>query len=220
MLLRIWQYEEPTRQNQQPATTPKKPKYLVVEDRGYFGKVIRFRIQSKYVVIAIIRQKPSTARTRAIDLERYQSEYENSNGGGAYAQLCQALEDIKTPYSLEIQKPYKELIDKNLITDQKQDIANYLQYLVTETNLEHQKALKDLSHLELKKQLMNTFHLLELNQLWKWQAYKPKKRPRKSSSIINNINSVLFIIKAVTQILCYCFLSKNKSISPKVTKII
>ena len=82
--------------NNQPTTatttTPKKPKYLVVEDRGYFGKVIRFRIQGKgkYAVIAIIRQKPSTARTRATDLERYQSEYENSNGG-AYAQLCQAL---------------------------------------------------------------------------------------------------------------------------------
>ena len=150
--------------NNQPTTatttTPKKPKYLVVEDRGYFGKVIRFRIQGKgkYAVIAIIRQKPSTARTRATDLERYQSEYENSNGG-AYAQLCQALEDIKTPYSLEIQKPYKELIDKNLITDQKQDIANYLQYLVTETNREHQKALKDLVKVGVNKALDEHFSL-------------------------------------------------------------
>ena len=160
------------------ATTPKKPKYLVVEDRGYFGKVIRFRIQGKgkYAVIAIIRQKPSAARTRAIDLERYQSEYENSNGGGAYAQLCQALEDIKTPYSLEIQKPYKELIDKNLITDQKQDIANYLQYLVTETNLEHQKALKDLVTFGVKKALDEHFSLARVESAAEMASIQAKEK--------------------------------------------
>ena len=159
------------------ATTPKKPKYLVVEDRGYFGKVIRFRIQGKgkYAVIAIIRQKPSTARTRANDLERYQSEYENSNGG-AYAQLCQALEDIKTPYSLEIQKPYKELIDKNLITDQKQDIANYLQYLVTETNLEHQKALKDLVTFGVKKALDEHFSLSRVESVAEMASIQAKEK--------------------------------------------
>ena len=167
--------------NNQPTTatttTPKKPKYLVVEDRGYFGKVIRFRIQGKgkYAVIAIIRQKPSTARTRATDLERYQSEYENSNGG-AYAQLCQALEDIKTPYSLEIQKPYKELIDKNLITDQKQDIANYLQYLVTETNLEHQKALKDLVTFEVKKALDEHFSLSRVESVAEMASIQAKEK--------------------------------------------
>ena len=167
--------------NNQPTTatttTPKKPKYLVVEDRGYFGKVIRFRIQGKgkYAVIAIIRQKPSTARTRAIDLERYQSEYENSNGG-AYAQLCQALEDIKTPYSLEIQKPYKELIDKNLITDQKQDIANYLQYLVTETNLEHQKALKDLVTFGVKKALDEHFSLSRVESVAEMASIQAKEK--------------------------------------------
>ena len=170
--------------NNQPttatATTPKKPKYLVVEDRGYFGKVIRFRIQSKYVVIAIIRQKPSIARTRAIYLERYQSEYENSNGGayarGAYAQLCQALEDIKTPYSLEIQKPYKELIDKNLINDQKQDIANYLQYLVTETNLEHQKALKDLVTFGVKKAVDEHFSLARVESAAEMASIQAKEK--------------------------------------------
>ena len=170
--------------NNQPttatATTPKKPKYLVVEDRGYFGKVIRFRIQGKgkYAVIAIIRQKPSTARTRATDLERYQSEYENSNGGGggAYAQLCQALEDIKTPYSLEIQKPYKELIDKNLITDQKQDIANYLQYLVTETNLEHQKALKDLVTFGVKKAVDEHFSLARVESVAEMASIQAKEK--------------------------------------------
>lgn len=161
--------------NNQPTTatttTPKKPKYLVVEDRGYFGKVIRFRLQGKYVVIAIIRQKPSIASTRAKDLERYQSEYINQfkdsqhSNGGAYAQLCQALEDIKTPYSLEIQKPYKELIDKNLINDQKQDIANYLQYLVTETNLEHQKALKDLVTFGVKKAIDEHFSLARVESV-------------------------------------------------------
>ena len=165
--------------NNQPttATTPKKPKYLIVEDRGYFGKVIRFRIQGKgkYAVIAIIRQKPSTARTRAIDLERYQSEYENSNGG-AYAQLCQALEDIKTPYSLEIQKPYKELIDKNLINDQKQDIANYLQYLVTETNLEHQKALKDLVTRGVKKALDEHFSLARVESVAEMASIQAKEK--------------------------------------------
>ena len=167
--------------NNQPTTatttTPKKPKYLVVEDRGYFGKVIRFRIQGKgkYAVIAIIRQKPSTARTRAIDLERYQSEYENSNGG-AYAQLCQALEDIKTPYSLEIQKPYKELIDKNLITDQKQDIANYLQYLVTETNLEHQKALKDLVTFGVKKAVDEHFSLARVESAAEMASIQAKEK--------------------------------------------
>ena len=167
--------------NNQPTTatttTPKKPKYLVVEDRGYFGKVIRFRIQGKgkYAVIAIIRQKPSTARTRAKDLECYQSEYENSNGG-AYAQLCQALEDIKTPYSLEIQKPYKELIDKNLITDQKQDIANYLQYLVTETNLEHQKALKDLVTFGVKKALDNHFSLSRVESVAEMASIQAKEK--------------------------------------------
>ena len=167
--------------NNQPttatATTPKKPKYLVVEDRGYFGKVIRFRIQGKgkYVVIAIIRQKPSTARTRAKDLERYQSEYENSNGG-AYAQLCQALEDIKTPYSLEIQKPYKELIDKNLINDQKQDIANYLQYLVTETNLEHQKALKDLVTFGVKKAVDEHFSLARVESVAEMASIQAKEK--------------------------------------------
>lgn len=167
--------------NNQPTTatttTPKKPKYLVVEDRGYFGKVIRFRIQGKgkYAVIAIIRQKPSTARTRATDLERYQSEYENSNGG-AYAQLCQALEDIKTPYSLEIQKPYKELIDKNLITDQKQDIANYLQYLVTETNLEHQKALKDLVTFGVKKALDEHFSLSRVESVAEMASIQAKEK--------------------------------------------
>ena len=167
--------------NNQPTTatttTPKKPKYLVVEDRGYFGKVIRFRIQGKgkYAVIAIIRQKPSTARTRATDLERYQSEYENSNGG-AYAQLCQALEDIKTPYSLEIQKPYKELIDKNLITDQKQDIANYLQYLVTETNLEHQKALKDLVTFGVKKALDEHFSLARVESVAEMASIQAKEK--------------------------------------------
>lgn len=158
-------------------TTPKKPKYLVVEDRGYFGKVIRFRIQGKgkYAVIAIIRQKPSTARTRAKYLERYQSEYENSNGG-AYAQLCQALEDIKTPYSLEIQKPYKELIDKNLINDQKQDIANYLQYLVTETNLEHQKALKDLVTFGVKKALDEHFSLSRVESVAEMASIQAKEK--------------------------------------------
>lgn len=167
--------------NNQPTTatttTPKKPKYLVVEDRGYFGKVIRFRIQGKgkYAVIAIIRQKPSTARTRARDVERYQSEYENSNGG-AYAQLCQALEDIKTPYSLEIQKPYKELIDKNLITDQKQDIANYLQYLVTETNLEHQKALKDLVTFGVKKALDEHFSLARVESVAEMASIQAKEK--------------------------------------------
>ena len=165
--------------NNQPTTatttTPKKPKYLVVEDRGYFGKVIRFRIQSKYVVIAIIRQKPSTARTRATDLERYQSEYENSNGG-AYGQLCQALEDIKTPYSLEIQKPYKELIDKNLINDQKQDIANYLQYLVTETNLEHQKALKDLVTFGVKKAVDEHFSLARVESVAEMASIQAKEK--------------------------------------------
>ena len=167
--------------NNQPTTatttTPKKPKYLVVEDRGYFGKVIRFRIQGKgkYAVIAIIRQKPSTARTRATDLERYQSEYEHSNGG-AYAQLCQALEDIKTPYSLEIQKPYKELIDKNLITDQKQDIANYLQYLVTETNLEHQKALKDLVTFGVKKALDEHFSLSRVESVAEMASIQAKEK--------------------------------------------
>ena len=167
--------------NNQPTTatttTPKKPKYLVVEDRGYFGKVIRFRIQGKgkYAVIAIIRQKPSTARTRATDLERYQSEYENSNGG-AYAQLCQAMEDIKTPYSLEIQKPYKELIDKNLITDQKQDIANYLQYLVTETNLEHQKALKDLVTFGVKKALDEHFSLSRVESVAEMASIQAKEK--------------------------------------------
>lgn len=153
------------------ATTPKKPKYLIVEDRGYFGKVIRFRIQSKYVVIAIIRQKPSTARTRA----KYFAEYENSNGG-AYAQLCQALEDIKTPYTLEIQKPYKELIDKNLITDQKQDIANYLQYLVTETNLEHQKALKDLVTFGVKKAVDEHFSLARVESVVEMASIQAKEK--------------------------------------------
>lgn len=167
--------------NNQPTTatttTPKKPKYLVVEDRGYFGKVIRFRIQGKgkYAVIAIIRQKPSTARTRAKYLERYQSEYENSNGG-AYAQLCQALEDIKTPYSLEIQKPYKELIDKNLINDQKQDIANYLQYLVTETNLEHQKALKDLVTFGVKKAVDEHFSLARVESVAEMASIQAKEK--------------------------------------------
>lgn len=167
--------------NNQPTTatttTPKKPKYLVVEDRGYFGKVIRFRIQGKgkYAVIAIIRQKPSTAKTRAIYLEGYQSEYENSNGG-AYAQLCQALEDIKTPYSLEIQKPYKELIDKNLITDQKQDIANYLQYLVTETNLEHQKALKDLVTFGVKKAVDEHFSLARVESAAEMASIQAKEK--------------------------------------------
>ena len=158
-------------------TTTKKPKYLVVEDRGYFGKVIRFRIQGKgkYAVIAIIRQKPSTARTRATDFERYQSEYENSNGG-AYAQLCQALEDIKTPYSLEIQKPYKELIDKNLINDQKQDIANYLQYLVTETNLEHQKALKDLVTFGVKKAVDEHFSLARVESVAEMASIQAKEK--------------------------------------------
>ena len=159
---------QPSQKNQHPAeaTTPQKPKYLVVEDRGYSGKVIRFRTHSKYVVIAIIRQKPSTARTRVKDLERYQSEYINqfkdsqhSNNGGAYAQLCQALEDIKAPYTLEIQKPYKELIDKILINDQKQKIKDYLQYLVTETNREHQKALKDLVKVGVNKALDEHFSL-------------------------------------------------------------
>ena len=66
---------QPAQKNQHPAeaTTPQKPKYLIVEDRGYSGKVIRFRTHSKYVVIAIIRQKPSIASTRAKDLKRYQS---------------------------------------------------------------------------------------------------------------------------------------------------
>ena len=167
--------------NNQPTTatttTPKKPKYLVVEDRGYFGKVIRFRIQGKgkYAVIAIIRQKPSTARRRANDLERYQSEYENRNGG-AYAQLCQALEDIKTPYSLEIQKPYKELIDKNLINDQKQDIANYLQYLVTETNLEHQKALTDLVTFGVKKALDEHFSQSRVESVAEMASIQAKEK--------------------------------------------
>ena len=146
---------QPAQKNQHPAeaATPSKPKYLVVEDRGYSGKVIRFRTHSKYVVIAIIRQKPSIASTRAKALERYQSEYINqfkdsqhSNNGGAYAQLCQALEDIKTPYTLEIQKPYKELIDKILINDQKQ-------------NREHQKALKDLVKVGVNKALDEHFSL-------------------------------------------------------------
>ena len=159
---------QPAQKNQHPAeaATPPKPKYLIVEDRGYSGKVIRFRTHSKYVVIAIIRQKPSIASTRAKDLERYQSEYINqfkdsqhSNNGGAYAQLCQALEDIKTPYTLEIQKPYKELIDKILINDQKQKIKDYLQYLVTETNREHQKALKDLVKVGVNKALDEHFSL-------------------------------------------------------------
>ena len=165
--------------NNQPttATTPQKPKYLIVEDRGYFGKVIRFRIQGKgkYAVIAIIRQKPSTAETRAKYLEGYQSEYENSNGG-AYAQLCQALEDIKTPYSLEIQKPYKELIDKNLINDQKQDIANYLQYLVTETNLEHQKALKDLVTFGVKKAVDEHFSLARVESVAEMASIQAKEK--------------------------------------------
>ena len=108
-------------------------------------------------------------------MERYQSEYENSNGG-AYAQLCQALEDIKTPYSLEIQKPYKELIDKNLITDQKQDIANYLQYLVTETNLEHQKALKDLVTFGVKKALDEHFSLSRVESVAEMASIQAKEK--------------------------------------------
>lgn len=162
--------------NQPTAITPQKPKYLIVEDRGYFGKVIRFRIQGKYAVIAIIRQKPSTARTRARDLERYQSEYGNNSNSGAYAQLCQALEDIKTPYTLEIQKPYKDLIEKNLINDQKQDIANYLQYLVTETNMEHQKALKDLITVGFEKAQSNHFSLSRVDTVVEMASEQAKEK--------------------------------------------
>ena len=170
-------------QHQAEAATPQKPKYLIVEDRGYSGKVIRFRTHSKYVVIAIIRQKPSIASTRAKDLERYQSEYINqfkdsqhSNNGGAYAQLCQALEDIKAPYTLEIQKPYKELIAKILINDQKQKIKDYLQYLVTETNLEHQKALKDLVTFGVKKALDEHFSLARVESAAEMASIQAKEK--------------------------------------------
>lgn len=176
---------QPSQKNQHPAeaTAPQKPKYLIVEDRGYSGKVIRFRTYSKYVVIAIIRQKPSTASTRATDLDRYQSEYINqfqdsqhSNNGGAYAHLCQALEDLKTPYTLEIQKPYKELIDKNLITDQKQKIKNYLHYLVTEINREHQKALKDLVIVGVNKALDEHFSLSRVESVVEMASIQAKEK--------------------------------------------
>lgn len=176
---------QPSQKNQHPAeaATPSKPKYLIVEDRGYSGKVIRFRTHSKYVVIAIIRQKPSIASTRAKYFERYQSEYINqfkdsqhSNNGGAYAQLCQALEDIKAPYTLEIQKPYKELIDEILINDQKQKIKDYLQYLVTETNREHQKALKDLVKVGVHKALDEHFSLARVETVVEIASEQAKEK--------------------------------------------
>ena len=68
------------------------------------------------------------------------------------------------------------MIDEILINDQKQKIKDYLQYLVTETNREHQKALKDLVKVGVKKALDEHFSLSRVETVVEMASEQAKEK--------------------------------------------